>query len=73
VSGDSRAIDVQIAYAEGELVEGRWRDEVATITAVQPGQATIRFALRREWEEQSSTSDDDSDDATSIDVTVVGA
>jgi hypothetical protein len=73
VSADSEAIDVQIAYAEGELVRGRWRDEVATIRAVQPGHATIRFSLRREWEEQSSTSDEDGDDATSIDVTVVGA
>jgi hypothetical protein len=73
VSGDSGAIEVRIAYAEGELVEGRWRDEVATITGIQPGHATIGLSLRREWEEHSSTSDEDSDDATSIDVTVVGA
>jgi len=73
VSGDAAAIDVQIAYAEGELVEGRWRDEVATIRGVKNVHASVHLQLRRAWEEAGSNPHADNDDARTIDVTVVGA
>jgi len=72
VSGDADAINVQIAYADGELVEGRWRDEVATIRGVKSGHASVHFQLRREWEEKPSNPQKDNDDARTIEVTVVG-
>ena len=73
VSGDAGAVDVQIAYAEGDLIEGRWRDEVATIRGVKTGRAALHFELRREWEEKSAKAHEDNDNARTIDVTVVGA
>jgi hypothetical protein len=73
VSGDTGAVDVQIAYAKGDLVEGHWRDEVAIIHAVKIGRAAIHFELRREWEDRATSARDDNDDARTINVTVVGA
>ena len=73
VSGDTEAVDVQIAYAKGDLEKGRWRDEVATIRAVQVGRAAVHLELRREWEERPTSPRDDNDDVRTINVTVVGA
>jgi hypothetical protein len=73
VSGDTGAVDVQIAYAEGDLVEGRWRGEVATVRGVSPGHAALHFELRREWEDKPAGPQKTNDDARTIDVTVVGA
>ena len=73
VSGDTKAVDVQIAYAEGELAQGQWRDEVATIRAVKVGRAAVHFELRREWEERPASPQGDDDKARTINVTVVGA
>jgi hypothetical protein len=73
VSGESATVDVQISYAKGDLPEGEWRDEVVTIKGLKAGRAAVHFALRREWEEKPGKPDEDSDDARTIDVTVVGA
>jgi len=73
VSGDTEAVDVQIAYAKGEVAKGRWRDEVATIHALKVGRAAVHFELRREWEESPANPRDDNDDVRTINVTIVDA
>jgi len=73
VSGDREAVDVQIGYANGELVQGHWRDEVATIRALKVGRAAVHFQLRREWEERPAGPRENNDDARTINVTVIGA
>ena len=50
VEGDDGIVEVATDYAEGELPEGSWRGEVATLTGLAPGSTSVRLVRRRSWE-----------------------
>ena len=50
VEGDDGVVEVTTDYAEGEPPKGSWRGELATLTGLAPGSASIRLVHRRLWE-----------------------
>ncbi len=50
VVGDDGIVEAATDYAEGDVTEGGWRGDVATVRAVRPGSVDVRLAQRRSWE-----------------------
>jgi predicted secreted protein len=54
VQGASESIEVRKSWAPTTSDQvGDSADEIFTVTALRPGQATVRFEQRRRWEEGS--------------------
>lgn len=50
VEGDVGAVEAAIDFAEGDVEDGGWRGDVATIRGKGPGIVDVHFAQRRSWE-----------------------
>jgi hypothetical protein len=50
VEGDEGIVDVSTDYAEGDVKEGGWRPDVATVTGVKAGSVDVHLVQRRSWE-----------------------
>jgi hypothetical protein len=51
VEGDDGVVTATTEYAAGEVVDdGAWRGDIAAITGLVPGCATVRMVRRRPWE-----------------------
>ena|SRR5689334_14142629 len=62
VEGDPDVVDVSVVTAPAEEVAGQPPgvsvDEVATLEALRPGQATVYLELRRSWENKPRSQDE---------------